>query len=439
MLGKKPEFENALFGPSLVLHNDNSKRDIWRRAGDACRLRHPHILNAEGVVQHATGLFFVTEYPEAGTLHDLIHNQTLKVDKGTALRLLKEIAFAMQFLHSERPPVLHRLSLYNVWLNSNRSALIMLSDMFLPPTTSTAADVRHFGSLMLQVLSQVSPAIAYPSIEPHELQDHLTDPVLLIRDCTNSSPKRRPNMEGVLKRLCDLSTQWQLEQEAEANIRMRTFQQETDLVHAVFPKHVAEALRAGLTVEPESHDCVSILFTDIVGFTNISSKLPPIKVADMLDRLYHKFDALSVEFDIFKQETIGDAYMGVSNLHEKHEDHAARLARFAMQIMHAANNTPIDTDDPSQTLTIRVGINVGPVVASVAGSRNPRYCLFGNAVNVASRMESTSTPGRIQLSQTAAEMISKQASDLRHLICPRLDVQNIKGKGLMTTFWLISD
>ena len=82
-----------------------------------------------------------------------------------------------------------------------------------------------------------------------------------------------------------------------------------NLLYDVFPKHIAEALRSGRKVEPENHECVTIFFSDIVGFTQISSELDPMKISDLLDRLYNSFDALSHYHDVFKVETIGDAYV----------------------------------------------------------------------------------------------------------------------------------
>jgi len=165
-----------------------------------------------------------------------------------------------------------------------------------------------------------------------------------------------------------------------------------DLLYDVFPKHVADALREGRPVEPERKDCVTIFFSDIVGFTTISSSLDPEKVSTMLHRLYTAFDELSSAHRIFKVETIGDAYMAVTNLVEdQHNDHAVRMARFAVGAIQAARNTLIDLDNPSLgSVRIRVGLHSGPVVANVVGTRNKRYCLFGDSVNTASRMESNS-------------------------------------------------
>ncbi len=165
-------------------------------------------------------------------------------------------------------------------------------------------------------------------------------------------------------------------------------------------------------MDPEHREQVTIFFSDIVRFTEIAQKMDPSKVSDMLDRLYTKFDRLSHEHGIFKVETIGDAYMAVTNLvREQQEDHTLRIAEFALQATETARKTPIDLEDPSLgNLEIRVGFHSGPVVASVVGTRNPRYCLFGDTVNTSSRMESHSLPGMVHCSDAAATLLAKQVS-----------------------------
>jgi class 3 adenylate cyclase len=178
-----------------------------------------------------------------------------------------------------------------------------------------------------------------------------------------------------------------------------------------------------------------MFFSDIVGFTIISSKLSPEQVSDLLDRLYLKFDELSVKHDVFKLETIGDAFVGICNLvKDQSDDHAKRVVEFAMECVKAAAETPILCEDPSMgAVRIRVGIHCGPVVARVVGSRNPRYCVFGDTVNTTARMESHSLPMKIHCSDRASQVLKAQAPGIK-LISRGLI--NIKGKGEMGTFFV---
>lgn len=222
----------------------------------------------------------------------------------------------------------------------------------------------------------------------------------------------------------------------EAALQMHMSRTE-NLLFDVFPKHIAEALRSGRKVEPENHDCVTIFFSDIVGFTEISSVLDPMKISDLLDRLYNSFDALSHYHDVFKVETIGDAYMAVTNLTKKQPDHCKRIAEFAIDAIRVANQTLVDKEDPTRGfVNIRVGFHSGPVVSNVVGSRNPRFCLFGDTVNTASRMESNSAPNRIHCSGASAELLKIQHPNLR--LNPRGTIE-VKGKGDMETFWVNED
>jgi class 3 adenylate cyclase len=205
----------------------------------------------------------------------------------------------------------------------------------------------------------------------------------------------------------------------------------------VFPRHIAEALRDGREVEPEHHDCVTIFFSDVVGFTTISSELDPQKVSNMLHRLFNRFDALAEKHQVFKVETIGDAWMGVTNcVADQSTDHAKRIALFALDAVQAASETLIDEDDPDRGyLAIRVGFHSGPVLTNVIGSHTPHYSLFGDTVNTASRMESNSEPGRIHCSKNAALLLQDQSTPAELGICRRGKI-HIKGKGEMTTFWV---
>ena len=134
-------------------------------------------------------------------------------------------------------------------------------------------------------------------------------------------------------------------------------------------------------------------------------------------------------------ETIGDAYIAATNLVKKQpHDHAKRMAEFSLQALQAARETLIDEDDPSKGyVKIRIGFHTGPLVADVVGKRNPKYCILGDTVNTASRMESTSIANRIQCSERSAELIQEQCTEI---VLKSRGPVSIKGKGEMNTFWV---
>merc|ERR1712183_447820 len=212
----------------------------------------------------------------------------------------------------------------------------------------------------------------------------------------------------------------------------------TNLLYNVFPPHIADALKNGRKVEQETHECVTIFFSDIVGFTTISQAITPQKVCQMLDRLYNKFDDLSERHDIFKAETIGDAYMAISNLvKDQKSDHVKRVAEFSKDAIKAASETLIDEDGPKKGyVQIRVGFHSGPVIADVIGSRLPKYDVFGDTVNTASRMESNSESMRIHCSKASADLLKYQDPKIRLVSRGKIEV---KGKGLMSTYWVGND
>ncbi|XP_028849590.1 uncharacterized protein LOC114798233 isoform X2 [Denticeps clupeoides] len=206
-----------------------------------------------------------------------------------------------------------------------------------------------------------------------------------------------------------------------------------DLLHQMLPKSVAKQLRQQKHVEAESYDKVTIFFSDIVGFTVISASCTPLQVVEMLNNLYMCFDTRIDSYDVYKVETIGDAYMVVSGLPERNgEKHADEIAKMSLDLVAAVRQVPIP-HMPNKRLQLRAGIHTGPCVAGIVGYKMPRYCLFGDTVNTASRMESTSLPQKIHTSSDAYLALMK---DNAYELQLRGEIE-VKGKGKMNTYWLI--
>ncbi|GFO08280.1 variable lymphocyte receptor c [Plakobranchus ocellatus] len=204
------------------------------------------------------------------------------------------------------------------------------------------------------------------------------------------------------------------------------------LLFELLPASVAQMLLNHQDVPPVSYPAVTVFFSDIVGFTGICSRSTPMQVIDMLNCLYRMFDDIIDTFDVYKVETIGDAYMVASGLPQQNvEGHASEMAGMALEVRTKLSAMTVP-HLAGESLQMRIGMNSGPVVAGVVGHKMPRYCLFGDTVNVASRMESTSLPLKIQVAESTKMELEKTD---RFILTIRGKV-DIKGKGQMTTYWL---
>ncbi|XP_075591478.1 retinal guanylyl cyclase 2-like isoform X2 [Dermatophagoides farinae] len=162
-----------------------------------------------------------------------------------------------------------------------------------------------------------------------------------------------------------------------------------DLLYRMFPRSIVKSLKNGEYVKPEKYDSITILFSDIVGFTTIASYSEPHEIMAILNNLFVVFDKIVNKYDIYKVETIGDAYLAVSGLPNRNTNHAEQISMSALEFIDYTSHFKID-HMPNIPLRIRVGIHTGSVITGVIGLNNPRYCIFGDSVNIASRLESTS-------------------------------------------------
>jgi class 3 adenylate cyclase len=197
----------------------------------------------------------------------------------------------------------------------------------------------------------------------------------------------------------------------------------------ILPKPIAERLKKGEKNISGSYPEVTILFSDLVGFTKMSSTKSPADLVKLLNDLFTRFDKRAEELGLEKIKTIGDAYMAVGGLPIPRSDHAIIAADMALGMYQ--DLTEFNQANGSD-LQMRIGLNSGPVVAGVIGFTKFSYDLWGNTVNTASRMESTSAIGRVQITPATAEALSG------HFILEERELIECKGLGPILTSFLVS-
>ncbi|MBY0440608.1 MAG: adenylate/guanylate cyclase domain-containing protein [Mycobacteriaceae bacterium] len=201
------------------------------------------------------------------------------------------------------------------------------------------------------------------------------------------------------------------------------------LLANILPASIADRLKdPARNIIADKYDNASVLFADIAGFTERAGETPPAELIRFLDRIYTAFDALVDHYMLEKIKISGDSYMVVSGVPRPRPDHLEALACFALDI---ANTAAQLTDPLGNTLPLRIGMAAGPVVAGVVGSRRFFYDVWGDAVNVASRMETTGAIGRIQVPETVYQCLNNNFE------LEERGIVNVKGKGLMHTWYLV--
>jgi class 3 adenylate cyclase len=196
----------------------------------------------------------------------------------------------------------------------------------------------------------------------------------------------------------------------------------------VLPASIAERLKSGEEVIADAHPEATILFADIVDFSDISSRVAPDRLVGLLNTVFTAFDRLAANLRLEKIKTVGDAYMVVAGLPAPRPDHAEAIAEMALAMQEAVRHMTAPTGDP---LRLRIGINSGPVVAGVIGTAKFAYDLWGDAVNTASRMEAHGIPGAIQVTEATYERLRE-----KHRFEVRGTVE-LKGKGPQLTYLLL--
>ncbi|XP_078039827.1 retinal guanylyl cyclase 2 isoform X2 [Augochlora pura] len=460
-------------------------------------LRHENLNPLIGCLNEPTRPCLVYEYCSRGSLEDVLVQDEIKLDWSFRLSLLTDLVRGMRYLHGTPVRVHGYLTSRNCVIDARwvlkvtdygLPAFYEAQNIECPPKTArdllwTApellrqpslrkkgtqpGDVYSFGIIMQEVVVRGEPYCML-ALSPEDIIEKVKKPPPLIRpsvskgaappeainimrQCWAESADLRPDFDDVHDRFKTLNhgrkvnfvdTMFQMLEKYSNNleelIRERTEQLDMEkkkteqLLNRMLPSSVAEKLKLGMPVDPEEFREVTIYFSDIVGFTSISAHSTPFQVVDLLNDLYTCFDATINAYTVYKVETIGDAYMVVGGCPVRIPDHASQIATMALDLLHQSGKFKL-RHLPKTQLKLRIGLHTGPCCAGVVGLTMPRYCLFGDTVNTASRMESTGAPWRIHLSQETKDILSR---------CGGYDIEyrgptEVKGKGKMLTYWLL--
>lgn len=273
--------------------------------------------------------------------------------------------------------------------------------------------LRHTPVIMVSGLSEQDAVIR--CIEAGA-EDYLPKPfnVVLLRARINASLERNRWRER--------------EREYLRNLQIEKDRSEA-LLRNIFPDPIVDRLNAGETAIADRFENVAILFADIVGFTPAAANMSPARVVERLNRLFTEFDILALRHGVEKIKTIGDAYMAATGLPEPRGNHAEAIAAFALSIVDVVRR--LNGEEQGPPFEIRIGIHAGPVIAGVIGQRRYIYDIWGDTVNVASRLESHGIARQIQVSEEV-----RAALAYKYDFEPRSAIP-LKGRGMMEAFLLV--
>jgi len=470
----------SILGRLSVYHNPKpaeirrrALRDFKREVRLVSTVRHPNIITVMGASKDDRGdPLLVMEHMHRGSLSDMLINPSVVIEAEHLLELIRDIAKGMSFLHASG--ILHNdLKTQNVLVDSHMRAKVsdfgfstkskatkfvgtpyyMAPEVLIGEPQDKRADVYSFGITAWEIVVRRVP---YHGLEAKEvlrsvadlnrdepfrpaMPDNMPEEVAsLIRECWAPLREDRPSFAEVVERLAVLPSQ--VLQPVVAT--RQVLRDERDEGGQNLPTELARAMKSpGLNYEMP-YKLVTLVFTDVVGYTAISAALgDSSKVSGLLQRLFDKFDNAAERLGMVTVDVIGDAYMAVVGLHgEDHMRQSQMAAQFAEAVMVASQETEVDPENPDLGMVrIRAGIAMGPATAAVVGVRTRKFSLFGDTVNTAARMETTSKPRCIQMSEATAVSLRQSDADgslgFKNRLKYRGKIQ-VKGKGMMETYWL---
>ncbi|OQV15544.1 Atrial natriuretic peptide receptor 1 [Hypsibius exemplaris] len=334
------------------------------------------------------------------------------------------------------------------------SFAILLQQIILikPPYGTHAASWSMGPSVIKDIVLEVKKG-AMPPVRPRVprlgVPGFLHD---LMDECWHEDPNQRPSFirvqaqlragagfsrQNVVDHLIKRMEQYAETLESTIAETVKGFMEEKkrseDVLYSILPRFVAQMINSGTTILPETYSSTTVYFSHLDGWANIIAMTRnPLELTQALNSFYGICDALIEKHDVYKVETVTDSYMIVSGLPVPNgTQHVVIVATMSLELLNAVKGRSFTTSF-NTSCRMRIGLNSGPCVAGVIGLKLPKYCLFGDTVNTASRMESSGEAGKIHMSDTSYELLRHY----RNFEIEARGTREIKGKGLMSTYWL---
>uniref|UniRef100_A0A669F8Y0 Guanylate cyclase n=1 Tax=Oreochromis niloticus TaxID=8128 RepID=A0A669F8Y0_ORENI len=451
-----------------------------------------------GTVKLDHGVFGVFEYGERGSLKYVLNDkisypEETFMDWEFKISVMYDIAKGMSYLHASDIQVHGRLKSTNCVVDNRmvvkitdfgcNAFLSPFQDLWTAPEhlrnqgMSQKGDIYSFAIIAQEIvlrkntfytescsdrsekLSRLMTSYFRPDLNFETASEKELEVYTLIKSCWDEDPEKRPDfkkveiylgkiiskihnqenesyLDNMIRRLQMYSRNLEYLVEERTALYKAERDRADNLNFMLLPCPVVKSLKETGAVEPELYDEVTIYFSDIVGFTTLCQYSTPMEVVDMLNDIYKGFDSIVDHHDVYKVETIGDAYMVASGLPKRNGNrHAVDICRMALDILAFMGTFQL-RHLPGIAVWIRIGVHSGPCAAGVVGIKMPRYCLFGDTVNTASRMESTGHPLRIHVSQPTIDILERTNCKFEYEMRGET---NLKGKGTETTYWLTGE
>ncbi|XP_057373940.1 receptor-type guanylate cyclase Gyc76C-like [Daphnia carinata] len=459
------------------------------------KLHHTNINPLVGALLKDQKLYLVTPYCQLGTLQELLSSVNISFRKPVITSLIQDLICGVTYIHYSSIKCHGRLKSSNCLLNSylrlkisdfginqlreltqSESSSTLIDRLWLAPEilrnqdcgASCEADMYAFAVILHEIIHRQGPfnVNSTTTIDVSLILDRIQQGPNLntvghveyfrpqikddsnleygcpsfirrcLEDCWSEVPSLRPNADFVFCQLSVLKNETCSQMAYDTDHELVDLKKEKEkkakLLSSIIPSHAANQLVKGLRVKPQVFESVTLLFTNIGNFLQISEISSPHEHIRLLDDIYNIFDSVVQGYHVYKVETVKDTYFVASGLFPRKNHHTVEAALLALNLLNSIRAYKVP-HIPHLAILLRIGMHLGPVAAGVIGLDKPRFCLFGDTVNVTSRLSTTGEPSQIQISSECHVALSRMGG----FIMKERGIIYIKGKGWLKTYWLL--